>query len=131
VRRKQRSSNLFVYGSLMRKEVIKRCINRIPKSKKAVLNGWKKILDPFFPYPFLIKHSFAKVEGLFYFRLSHKKMEELDRYESCDRGFYRREKVVIDVRTSGKKDLVEAEVYVGDMLEKKYKKNLEKRRISE
>jgi hypothetical protein len=84
-----------------------------------------------FSYPFLVKDSFAKVEGLCYFGLSHKEMEELDRYESRDRGFYRREKVVIDVRTNGKKDLVEAEVYVGDMLKKKYKKNLEKRRISE
>ncbi|MFX0163467.1 MAG: gamma-glutamylcyclotransferase family protein [Candidatus Hodarchaeota archaeon] len=110
---------------------MKRCINRIPKSKKAVLNRLKKILDPFFPYPFLIKDSFGRVKGLCYFGLSHEEIEELDRYESFDRGFYRREKVVIDVRTNGKKDLVEAEVYVGDMLEKKYKKNLEKRRISE
>lgn len=128
--RKHHFWNLFVYGSLTRKEVIKRHINRIPASKKAILKAWKKILDPvFFPYPFLIKDDLGKVKGLCYFDLSDKEMEKLDRYESCDQGLYRRKKMMVKVLIKEEEKEVEAEVYVGDMLEKAYKEYLRDKKI--
>ena len=128
--RKQHFWNLFVYGSLTRKEVIRRYINRVPKSKKAVLKGWKRILNPvFFPYPFLIEDDLSEVEGLCYFCLSDKEMDKLDHYESCNQSLYRRKKIVVEVMIGGGEERVEAEVYVGDMLEKEYKKYLRDKKI--
>ena len=124
--RKQQFWNLFVYGSLTRKEVIKKHINRIPKSKKAVLKGWKKILEPvFFPYPFLIKNNLSEIEGICYFDLSKEEIDKLDRYESCDQGLYMRKKIMIQLTNIKEEKEVEAEVYVGDILVKEYKEYLQ------
>ena len=56
-------------------------------------------------------------------------MDKFDRYESCDQGLYRRKKMMIEVTIRGGEERVETEVYVGDMLEKEYKKYLRDKKI--
>lgn len=123
--RKSYSQNLFVYGSLMREEVIKRYINRVPESEEAILRGWSRIFEPTFrPYPFLVKDASGKVNGLCYFDLSDEEIKKLDKYESCEHDLYRREKVVVEVKTDETAEEVQAEVYVGGILEEEYQRQL-------
>jgi gamma-glutamylcyclotransferase (GGCT)/AIG2-like uncharacterized protein YtfP len=92
-------SNLFVYGTLLSKEIWESIISGNYSSESAVLKGYARKKVKRKDYPGLIKHDGSKVEGMIYYDISEEDFRKLDEYEGEE---YVRMKVSAKL-TSGKK----------------------------
>jgi len=106
-----RDMKLFVYGTLMKPEVVKRLTGKTPNYEKAFLRGYRKYSTGYIPY--IIKNENSKVEGLLITNLDGEDLKEIDRYDG--EGYLcTREKVEVVTERSNE----EAYVYVGKNMKK-------------
>jgi gamma-glutamylcyclotransferase (GGCT)/AIG2-like uncharacterized protein YtfP len=99
--------NIFVYGSLMDREIMNHVSGSDPFGKSAVLHdfGRYKIEDAH--YPGMLKEQGNRVEGLLYFDVVPDAVYRLDIFEG---EMYSREEV--DVRLKENNDMHKAMTYV-------------------
>ena len=102
---------LFVYGTLMNPNTVKRLTGKSPTYEKAFLIGYEKYSIGYIPY--IIKNKDSKVEGLLITNLDEKDLKKIDRYEG-EGYLYTRKKV--EVTTENGKERVY--VYVGKNIKK-------------
>ena len=74
-------SNLFVYGTLLSKEIWESIISGNYSSESAVLKGYARKKVKRKDYPGLIKHDGLKVEGMNYYDISEEDFRKLDAFE--------------------------------------------------
>jgi len=102
---------LFVYGTLMDSEVVRRLTGKSPEYEKAFLIGYKKYNIDFIPY--IVKNKNSKVEGKVITNLDEEDLRKIDRYEG-EGYLYTREKVEVVTENNNE----EAYVYVGKNVKK-------------
>ncbi|AUZ85825.1 gamma-glutamylcyclotransferase family protein [Methylophaga nitratireducenticrescens] len=84
--------NLFVYGTLMDPEIMRKVSGQKHTSKVATLDGFmrKKIKDEVFPA--MIPQQGSRVAGLVYFNVPTESQRRLDQFEGA---IYQKEEVLI------------------------------------
>jgi len=102
---------LFVYGTLMKPEVVRRLTGKTPNYEKAFLRGYRKYSTSYIPY--IMKNENSKVEGLLITNLDEEDLKKIDRYEG-EGYLYIREKAEVVTERSNE----EAYVYVGKNMKK-------------
>ena len=98
--------NLFVYGTLMDKEIFQIVTGERPSSNQAVLHGYirKQVIGEV--YPAIAEKSGHEVAGLLYYNLSNTALNKLDRFEGDQ---YDRRGLKISLQTG---QIVDTQVYV-------------------
>lgn len=86
---------LFVYGTLMDDDLVRRLAGRPLPWRPAVLEGYCRTLDPSIGYPVVHPLAGASVDGRVLEEIDERTLAALDAYEG---GHYRR--VVVRVQTS-------------------------------
>jgi gamma-glutamylcyclotransferase (GGCT)/AIG2-like uncharacterized protein YtfP len=86
---------LFVYGTLLAPEVMRRVCGRVPPATSATLPGFARGGINGEPYPAIVRSQGSCVQGLLYTRVTPPMLTRLDRYEG---GLYRRCVVEVDTR---------------------------------
>jgi gamma-glutamylcyclotransferase (GGCT)/AIG2-like uncharacterized protein YtfP len=72
---------MFVYGTLMVPEIMKRVVGRVPPSVAALLPGYRRYRVPGEAYPAIVAAVDFQVDGLCYQGLNRHELELLDAYE--------------------------------------------------
>lgn len=99
-------SRVFVYGTLLDEDRVRRIVGRRLPTRPAVLEGYCRTLDPSIGYPVVHPLAGASVEGKLLEGVDEAALRALDAYEGED---YRR--VVVRVQTGDGRS-VDAYVYV-------------------
>jgi gamma-glutamylcyclotransferase (GGCT)/AIG2-like uncharacterized protein YtfP len=98
---------LFVYGTLLAPDVMRRVCGQVPPAMPATLPGFVRGGIAGEPYPAIVRSPGACVHGLLYARVTASMLSRLDRYEG---GLYRRCVVEVDAGDG----LCPAQAYVLD-----------------
>ena len=101
-------SNLFVYGTLIDDAAIRSVLGRMPRSRVAVLRGFRRAVHEKGPWVVAEPDPAAQIAGRVLEGLSEGEVDRFDKFEGVDLGLYRRIAVHIEVGTSH----VEAWTYV-------------------
>jgi gamma-glutamylcyclotransferase (GGCT)/AIG2-like uncharacterized protein YtfP len=115
IRRDALGGHLFVYGSLMDREVLEGVIGHAHRGQRlrARLNGYEKVAVAGWDYPALVPRAEAHTEGVLITDLSEPDLQRLDRYEEVTEGVYRRAAVTAEVWQPGPtRTRVAAQTYV-------------------
>ena len=98
--------NLFVYGTLMDKEIFQIVAGELCSSEQAVLHGYirKQVIGEV--YPAIAEKSGHEVTGLLYYNLTNTALNKLDRFEGDQ---YNRCSLKISLQTG---QIVDTQVYV-------------------
>ncbi|KAB2954314.1 gamma-glutamylcyclotransferase [Heliorestis acidaminivorans] len=103
---------LFTYGTLMKAEIIKDFLLRIPSEPiKSLLKGYKKFPSPY-GYPYILPDRNWEVEGILWEQLTDKDLQILDDYEGLFENpqlYYRQQESIYIGRR-----MTKAWVYVGN-----------------
>jgi len=99
-------SRLFVYGTLMDDERVRRLVGRPLPRRPAVLEGYCRTLDPSIGYPVVHPLAGSSVDGLLLDDVDERTLAALDAYEGPR---YRRVTVRVQTSDGG---AVDAYVYV-------------------
>ena len=99
-------SSIFVYGTLMCKDIYQSVSRTAPKAQKATLKGFRRFAIKDEYYPGVIEQKGFNVEGLVYGNVPEQSWVLLDNFEG---DMYKREEVKVQLE-SGK--TVDAFVYV-------------------
>ena len=100
--------NLFVYGTLIDDPTVRSVLGRVPRSRQAVLKGFRRTGHEKGPWVVAEPDPAAEIRGKILEGLSEGEVDRFDKFEGVDLGFYRRIAVHIEVGTSH----VEAWTYV-------------------
>ena len=73
---------LFVYGTLITDEVMKRVTGRTFQGRKAVLPGFARYRIKEASYPGIVPHADSIVQGKLYFNIDHDSLTRLDDFEN-------------------------------------------------
>ena len=73
--------NLFVYGELMKDEVLLRLINRIPEKKKGKIKGYEKFFDYPIGYYGVRRRKGSEVSGVILLNISEEELRVFDHFE--------------------------------------------------
>lgn len=84
---------LFVYGTLLSPDVMRRVSGELPPALPASLPGFVRGNIAGEPYPAIVRSDGSRVEGRLYTRVKPGSLARLDRYEGS---LYRRRLVVVD-----------------------------------
>jgi gamma-glutamylcyclotransferase (GGCT)/AIG2-like uncharacterized protein YtfP len=87
-----RSLPLFAYGTLIFPAVIQSVIGRVPTSRPATIQGYRRLEVTGESFPGLIQGDGASIEGLLYFDLGKDEWERLTAFED---DFYDLEEVTV------------------------------------
>ena len=82
--------NIFVYGTLLNEEILKRLLNCVPQMDNATLHGFKRVQVEGEAYPAIRPDSESLVNGAVLYDISDHQLLILDDYESFH---YQRKKV--------------------------------------
>ena len=98
--------NLFVYGTLMDKEIFQIVAGERPSSDQAILHGYirKQVIGEV--YPAIAERPESEVVGILYDNLSETALHRLDRFEGDQ---YDRCRVKVSLQTG---QFADAQVYV-------------------
>ncbi|WP_423791980.1 gamma-glutamylcyclotransferase family protein [Methanocaldococcus indicus] len=83
--------NIFAYGELTKKEVLKKLINRIPKMIKGRVYGYKRIFCEDIGYYGAIKDKNSFIEGVILLDINNNELKIIDDFEDLNI-FYIRER---------------------------------------
>jgi gamma-glutamylcyclotransferase (GGCT)/AIG2-like uncharacterized protein YtfP len=84
---------LFAYGTLMFPGVIKSVIGRVPESRSAVIEGYRRLEVAGELFPGLLEGENDRVEGIIYANISREEWERLTAFED---DFYELQEVTVD-----------------------------------
>ena len=114
--------NLFAYGTLMNKNILKVVVGGVFPNKKAILRGYK-LFSPDTGYPYIVAKEDSVVEGIVYSGIDKESFKLIDTYE--DEGFYYN-RIKVNVETEDG-ETVESYVYVGNLynIKKVWKDNID------
>ena len=84
---------LFVYGTLMQEELLRRLLQRVPPAVPAILANYHRSRLPGRSYPGIRYVRNRQVDGYLLTGLSTAQLQRLDRYEGSE---YRRARVRVD-----------------------------------
>lgn len=87
-----RNVPLFAYGTLMFPAVIQSVVGRVPMSRPATIQGYRRLEVTGESFPGLIEGDGASIEGLLYFDLGKDEWERLTAFED---DFYDLEEVTV------------------------------------
>jgi gamma-glutamylcyclotransferase (GGCT)/AIG2-like uncharacterized protein YtfP len=79
---------VFVYGTLLREDIQRKVIGRVPASEPATLNGYRR--PRMFDRPVIRPAPNAQVDGRILKLLKRRQLHQVDRYEGRE---YRRKRV--------------------------------------
>ena len=98
--------NLFVYGTLMDREIFQIVAGELPSSDQAILHGYirKQVIGEV--YPAIAERTESEVVGILYDNLSETALHRLDRFEGDQ---YDRCRVKVSLQTG---QFADAQVYV-------------------
>ena len=82
--------HLFVYGTLLHDDTVRRVIGRVPASEPATLNGYRRMRMLDRPYPVIRPAPTEQVGGRILTGLNRSQIHQIDRYEGKE---YRRKRV--------------------------------------
>lgn len=75
------AKNIFVYGSLMYKQVWQRIVSGTYQQECALLTGYQRVAIKGESYPALIKNTQQQVKGIVYFDVSEDDLSKLNAFE--------------------------------------------------
>ncbi len=101
--------NLFAYGTLMNKTILKAVCGKTFTSQEGNIKNFKKF-SPRSGYPYIVQKEEHQVEGILYSGIDRDSMTKIDQYES-EGTLYNREKIKVFT----KKGIVEAYTYIGNL----------------
>ncbi|MCQ6254506.1 gamma-glutamylcyclotransferase family protein [Methanocaldococcus sp.] len=93
--------NVFAYGELMKKDVLLKLINRVPKMIKGRVYGFKKFFDKSIGYYGAVKEDGSYIDGIILLGITEKELKIFDDYE--DLGIYYIREKTISIGEDGKK----------------------------
>ena len=103
----QKTSQVFVYGSLMCHEVLRTLLGRVPKYVHGSVHGYHRYCIRDRSYPAVAKEAKGTVAGMVLQEMTAPEMDIFDEFE--DDGY---ERVKVRVSTVSPKEVVEAEMYL-------------------
>jgi gamma-glutamylcyclotransferase (GGCT)/AIG2-like uncharacterized protein YtfP len=118
---------LFVYGTLLREDILRKVIGFVPASEPATLHGYRRMRMLDKPWPVIRPALTAKVSGRVLTGLNRRHLHQIDRYEGKG---YKRKRVRVRLPDDSH---CHAWTYVGvarsgeawsEASEQRYRKNL-------
>jgi gamma-glutamylcyclotransferase (GGCT)/AIG2-like uncharacterized protein YtfP len=90
---------LFVYGTLVDPARLDEVLGHRHNGERlrAQLNGYHRVVNERYPYPFIVLAEGGVVDGVVLEDLSADDLHMLDRYEEVDEGVYYREMAEVEV----------------------------------
>jgi gamma-glutamylcyclotransferase (GGCT)/AIG2-like uncharacterized protein YtfP len=107
--------HLFAYGTLVDPHCLEGVLGHKHEGERvaARLQGYQRVSDPGYPYPFIVEAQGSWVDGILVMDLSPYDLQVLDQYEEVDSGVYRREPVQVDAWGCGPHPMrLHADAYV-------------------
>lgn len=101
---------MFVYGELCKPPVLLEVLGRVPGAEPAVLDGFRRELDPATGYFRAVRHPGALIAGLLLEAIEAAELDKLDDFENVDGGEY--ERIEVEVKTLGSVARRTAWIYV-------------------
>eukprot|EP01119_Soliformovum_irregulare_P008586 TRINITY_DN21695_c0_g1_i1.p1 TRINITY_DN21695_c0_g1~~TRINITY_DN21695_c0_g1_i1.p1 ORF type:complete len:145 (+),score=30.98 TRINITY_DN21695_c0_g1_i1:109-543(+) len=101
------TQNVFVYGSLMSRDVLTILLRRVPKMEDAKLRGYHRFRVRDRVYPAIYKHDDAFVQGKVLLEITDEERRILDEFEDSE---YESHPITATVDSTGQE--VPASVYV-------------------
>ncbi len=101
---------MFVYGELCKPPVLLEVLGRVPDAEPAILDGFRRELNPATGYFRAIRHAGALIAGLLLEAIETSELDKLDRFENVDGREYTR--IAVDVKTLGSATTRTAWIYV-------------------
>ena len=112
----RKNFNVFAYGSLMDRKCRERVIGRPGETMPATLDGYKRINNPDFKYPFAIKEPNSILHGELLINLTLEELKRIREWEKeLPKGVPKHREIKVSVETEEGKKV--AFVYVGDKKE--------------
>ena len=90
-------SNLFVYGTLVDDATVRSVLGRVPRSRHAVLKGFRRIAHEKGPWVVAEPDPTAEIQGKVLEGMSEGEVDRFDTFEGVDLGLYRRSIVHVEV----------------------------------
>ncbi len=90
---------MFVYGELCKPPVLLEILGRVPAAEPALLDGFRRELNPATGYFRAVRHPNALIAGLLLEGIEAAELDTLDRFENVDGGEY--ERIEVEVETLG------------------------------
>ncbi len=90
---------MFVYGELCKPPVLLEVLGRVPAAEPALLDGFRRELNPATGYFRAVRDPSALIAGLLLEGIQTAELDKLDRFENVDGGEY--ERVEVEVETLG------------------------------
>jgi gamma-glutamylcyclotransferase (GGCT)/AIG2-like uncharacterized protein YtfP len=90
-------TNLFVYGTLIDDAAIRSVLGRVPRSRVAVLRGFRRVAHEKGPWVVAEPDPAAQIQGKVLEGLSEGEVDRFDKFEGVDLGLYRRIPVHVEV----------------------------------
>jgi gamma-glutamylcyclotransferase (GGCT)/AIG2-like uncharacterized protein YtfP len=106
--------HVFAYGSLIEPGRLDAVLGHkhLGERLAARLLGYQRMVEPMYPYPYVVPAPGASVHGVLLMDLSPYDMQALDRYEEVESGAYQRETVEVEAWGCGPRPIyVQADVY--------------------
>ncbi|MBN1794090.1 MAG: gamma-glutamylcyclotransferase [Candidatus Omnitrophica bacterium] len=116
--KKPKTTNLFVYGTLLSEKHFEVITGKDFPRVRAILQHYKKI-DLMDGFPFIIKSRDSAVEGEVILGIDKETMKKLDRYEQEGELYYR-----IRIKVATDDGMLPCEVYIGNIGHIQHKKLL-------
>jgi gamma-glutamylcyclotransferase (GGCT)/AIG2-like uncharacterized protein YtfP len=89
--------NLFVYGMLIDDATVGSVLGRVPRSREAVLRGFRRTAHDKGPWVVAEPDPAAEIHGMVLEGLSEGEVDRLDKFEGLDLGLYQRISVHVEV----------------------------------
>jgi gamma-glutamylcyclotransferase (GGCT)/AIG2-like uncharacterized protein YtfP len=74
-------ADLFVYGTLMREDIMRTVAGTVPRRQRGTARGYRRLAVKNEHYPGLIAEQGSEVEGLVYLDITEESWARLDRFE--------------------------------------------------
>lgn len=101
-------ARVFVYGTLLGEEQVREVLGRVPRSRPAMLRGFRRVAHPGGPWFVAERDEMSVIEGRVLEGVSGGGLDRLDRYEGVSEGLYERVAAKVEVAGRG----LDAWVYV-------------------
>ena len=101
---------MFVYGELCKPAVLLQVLGRVPAAEPALLEGFRRELNPSTGYFRAVRHPHAIIAGLLLESIEPAELDKLDRFENVAAGEY--ERIEVEVETLGTAAMRNAWVYI-------------------
>ena len=91
---------MFVYGELCKPPVLLEVLGRVPAAEPALVDGFRRELNPATGYFRAVRHPIALIAGLLLEGIETAELDKLDRFENVDGGEYERIEVEVETLAS-------------------------------